>query len=265
MKSLSAVILAAGKGTRMGSDLPKCAHRVAARPMVRWVADACAEAGCTRVIIVVGHGREIVKSALEGFQADHPGVALDFALQAEQHGTGHAVACAAHLFTNEIRTGGHDVFVLAGDGPLIRAETLKTLVDRHEADRASATLATSTIKDPAGYGRIVRDESGDFLDIVEHKNATQQQLEICEINPSYYCFDVKALFDTLDQLTPDEGTGERFITDVPKLLMQQGKAVSVVDAVPAEDVLSINTPDQLAQVERVLEQRLARTGKVNAR
>lgn len=265
MKSLSAIILAAGKGTRMGSDLPKCAHRVAARPMVRWVADACAEAGCTRVIVVVGHGREVVKSALEGFQADHPGVSLDFALQAEQHGTGHAVACAGHLFTNEIRTGGHDVFVLAGDGPLIRAATLRTLVDRHEAERASATLATATIDDPTGYGRIVRDANGGFIDIVEHKNATMQQRAIREINPSYYCFDVKALFDSLDRLTPDAGSGERFITDVPKLLMCQGKTVSVVDAVPADDVLSINTPEQLAQVERVLEQRLARTGKVSER
>ncbi len=264
MKSLTAIILAAGKGTRMGSDLPKVAHRVAARPMVRWVADACAEAGCSRIIIVVGYRREIVRAALDGFESDHPGVALDFALQSEQHGTGHAVACAAHLFTTETRTQGHAVFVLAGDGPLIRTSTLCALRDRHDTDGASATLATATIDDPTGYGRIIRDETGAFFDIVEHGNASPEQRGIHEINPSYYCFDAQCLFDALGRLTPDAATGERFITDVPRLLLQSQRTVSIVDAVPAEDVLSINTPEQLAAVERVLQQRRAQTGKVNS-
>ena len=264
MKSLSAIILAAGKGTRMGSDMPKCAHRVAGRPMVRWVADACAEAGCSRVILVVGHGRDIVRAALDGFDQDHPDVTLDFALQSEQLGTGHAVASAAHLLTDEVRAPGHAVFVLAGDGPLIRAETLAALRDRHDTDHASATLATATIDDPTGYGRILRDDAGAFVDIVEHRNASPTQLAIREINPSYYCFDTQALFSTLDQLQTDEGSGERFITDVPRLMLQDGERVSVLDAVPAEDVLSINTPDQLAHVQRVLEARLSRVRKVGS-
>lgn len=250
MRTLSAIILAAGKGTRMNSDLPKVAHRVHGRAMVEWVADACVEAGCARVVVVVGYQQDVVRKLFHGARAE-------FAVQAEQHGTGHAVRCAEPLFERERAEPGHDVFVLAGDGPLIRAETLRTLLQRHRAAGASATLATSVIADPSGYGRIVRDADGRFRAIVEQKNATPEQLAIREVNPSYYCFDAMALFGALERVKRDAVSGEYYVTDVPALLMAEGKRVEVIDAVPPEDVLSINTPAQLAEVERILARRSA--------
>src|SRR5690606_25641766 len=171
-----AVILAAGKGTRMRSDLPKVVHPVAGRPMVEWVVDACRDAGFARVVLVVGHKQEVVREVF----ADREGI--DFAVQAEQRGTGHAVMCAADLLANV----EGEVVVLAGDGPLVRASTLSILLKTHrEADSgrgAACTIATSVVDDPAGYGRIVRDERGRFAAIVEEKDATDAQRAIREIN-----------------------------------------------------------------------------------
>jgi bifunctional UDP-N-acetylglucosamine pyrophosphorylase/glucosamine-1-phosphate N-acetyltransferase len=251
MTALSAIILAAGKGKRMQSDLPKVAHEVADRAMVRWVAEACAQAGCERIVLVVGHGQEIVRAIFEDWPAEAP--AIEYAVQDEQLGTGHAVQCALPHFSDDM---GGDVFVLAGDGPLIRAETLTQLHELHTQTSAQATMATSVIDDPTGYGRIARDGEGRFAAIVEHKNCTPEQLEICEINPSYYCFKTKEMFDGLQRVQRDENSGEWFLTDVPGLLLASGGRVEVIDAVPPEDVLSINTPDQLAAVDHVLRSRL---------
>ncbi len=252
MRSLSAIILAAGKGTRMKSDLPKVAHEVAGRPMVNWVADACAAAGCTRIVVVIGYQRDVVKRCLAGFSA--PGVTVGYALQEEQLGTGHAVMCARDAMGPSL--ANHDVFVLAGDGPLIRKETLTKLLDRHRSTNSAATLATSVIADPSGYGRIVRSASGGFSAIVEDKHCTGEQKKIREVNPSYYCFDAAALFDALQRVKRNEASGEYYVTDVPSLLMGAGKRVEVIDAVPPEDVLSINTLEQLAEVDGVLRRRL---------
>lgn len=242
--------MAAGKGTRMQSDLPKVVHEVADRPMVCHVVDACLRAGCDRVIIIVGYEQARVRTALGGF-----GGRLAFAVQGEQLGTGHAVSCA------EAALEGLDpatpVLVLAGDGPLIRAETLAELLARHASTGASATLATSVIADPAGYGRIVRDESGRFAAIVEQKNATPEQSAIREVNPSYYCFRLGSLREGLRRVQRDATSGEYYLTDVPTILMTMGERVEVIDAVPPEDVLSINTPEQLAEVDRILRDRLA--------
>ncbi|MDX2114476.1 MAG: NTP transferase domain-containing protein [Planctomycetota bacterium] len=253
MRSLSAIILAAGKGTRMNSDLPKVAHRVAGRSMVEWVAEACAAAGCARIVVVVGYQQQIVRDVMKGFSS--AGARVEFAVQEEQLGTGHAVRCAEGQFERERRDAGHDVFVLAGDGPLIRVETLRALLGRHRERSAAATLATSVIADPTGYGRIVRDERGQFRGIVEQKNATAEQRLIREVNPSYYCFDAQRLFGALERVTRDSVSGEYYITDVPALLMAGGERVEVIDAVPPEDVLSINTPEQLAEVDAIMRRR----------
>lgn len=259
--SLSAIILAAGMGKRMNSDLPKVLHPVGdpPRPMVQAVIDACRDAGCKRIVLVVGHRQELVRQAVVG-QGD-----VEFAEQPEQHGTGHAVRCAEHLFTRQIGMGrakGGDVFVLAGDGPLIRAETLRTLLQTHRQSAAAATLATSVIDDPAGYGRIVRDDAGRFTAIVEHKDCTPDQRSIREVNPSYYCFDVAALFTTLARVPRNPQSGEYYITDVPGMLLAEGDRVEVIPSVPPEDVLSVNTPEQLAEVDRIY--RARRAGKVGA-
>lgn len=235
-----AVILAAGKGTRMKSDLPKVVHPVAGRPMVCAVVEACKRVGCARVVVVVGYMQEKVREALTGMD-------VEFAVQSEQLGTGHAVMSAAPLLAGE----KGDVLVLAGDGPLIRPGTLRRLLHHHHSTGAAATLATSVIDDPTGYGRVVRGPDGRFSRIVEHKEATPEQKAIREINPSYYCFSGPALFSALSRVTRNASSGEYYLTDVPALMLAEGKRVELVDAVPPEDVLSINTPEELSKVDAI--------------
>ncbi len=251
-----AIILAAGKGTRMNSDLPKVVHPVGGAPMVHAVVNACREAGCTRIVLVVGYKQELVRSTFSGENAR----GIEFAEQTEQLGTGHAVQCCREVLSKEARSEHQPVFVLAGDGPLIRAKTLRTLLDRHRASHAAASLATSVIDDPTGYGRIARDASGKLVGIVEHKDCTPEQLKIREVNPSYYCFDARHLFETLATLKRNEKSGEYYITDVPTMLLSKGQRVEVIDAVPPEDVLSINNPTQLAEVDAIYRKRLQSGG-----
>jgi len=239
----------------MQSDLPKVAHPVGGRAMVCAVVDACLEAGCSRVVAVVGYGREHVESALSGYDS------VRFAMQAEQLGTGHAVLSAKNAIAD--LPGLTPVFVLAGDGPLIRPSTLRAMLERHLSTGASATLATSVIEDPTGYGRIVRDAQGRFNAIVEHRNATTEQQLIREVNPSYYCFALDALYKCLGRLGKDSVSGEYYITDVPGMMQSDGLVVEVIDAVPPEDVLSINTPEQLAEVDRIYRSRT--TSQADAR
>ncbi|MFO0894245.1 MAG: NTP transferase domain-containing protein [Phycisphaerales bacterium] len=244
----SAIIMAAGKGTRMNSDLPKVMHPVAGRPMVHWVVDAAFEAGAGTVVLVVGHGAETVEAAFAGERRD-----VRFVLQQPQLGTGHAVDQARPLF--EQGRLGAQCLVLCGDGPLIRAETLRTLLGAHRAASAGATLATGVLPDPSGYGRIVRTPAGGLARIVEEKDASAEERAIREVNPSYYCFDTAALFGALRRVDNRNRAGEYYLTDVFPLLAAEGRPVVVVDAVPAEDVQSINTPAQLADVDRILRAR----------
>ena len=240
-----AIILAAGQGTRMGSDLPKVLLDVAGHPMLWWVVNACRQAGVARCIIVIGYRGELVRQVMEPFED------CLFVEQTEPLGTGHATQMAQPLFEDTHR----QVFVLAGDGPLIRPQTLDRLLQTHRATAAAATLATAVIDQPEGYGRIVRNGDGSFQAIVEQKDASPQQLEIREINPSYYCFASHLLFDALSRVGNDNRQHEFYLTDVPALLQADDRLVTVVDAVPADDVLSINTPEQLEQVDRILQQR----------
>jgi bifunctional UDP-N-acetylglucosamine pyrophosphorylase / glucosamine-1-phosphate N-acetyltransferase len=248
----TAIILGAGLGKRMRSDMPKVLHPIGGRPMVCAVVDACREAGCRRIVLVVGYKQELVREAMAGPQWVGRGD-IEFAVQAEQLGTGHAVRCAESLFSREKAAPGNDVFVLAGDGPLIRGSTLTQLLARHRAAGALASLATSVIDDPTGYGRIVREKAPPhaFKAIVEHKECSPEQLNIREVNPSYYCFDARALFDCLSRVERNPASGEFYITDVPGMLLNEGKRVEVIAAVPPEDVLSINTPEQLADVDKI--------------
>jgi len=250
--TLSAIVLAAGKGTRMKSELPKVMHHAAGKPMVTWVVKASRDAGATAVVLVVGHMAQLVEDA---FGDTNP--ACHFVRQNPQLGTGHAVDQARALA--ERGALGEHCFVLCGDGPLIRAETLQKLLQKHLAANASASLATSVVQDATGYGRIQRDANGNFQRIVEQKDATTAQLAIREINPSYYLFRTVDLFDALTRVTNQNASGEYYITDVFELLLKDGRRVEVVDAVPPEDVLSVNTPEQLAEVDAILRQRLGHT------
>jgi len=248
-RRLGAVVLAAGKGTRMGSDMAKVLHPAAGQPMVRWVVDAVRAVGADPVVLVVGHQAERVESLFAG-ESD-----IKFVTQHQQLGTGHAVDQARNAVLD---SGVDDVLVLYGDGPLIRPQTLRTLLERHRQHDAAATLATAQLENPTGYGRIVRDDDGRFLAIREQRDANEGELAIREINPGYCCFAARPLFDALDRVGSANASGEKYLTDVFEVLLADGHRVEVVDAVPPEDVLSVNTPEQLATVDAILAGRVAK-------
>ena len=243
-KPLAAIILAAGKGTRMNSDLPKVLHPVLDKPMVGWVVEAVKEAGCQRVILVIGHGAEQVKHSIPN---------CEYVTQEPQLGTGHAVM----VCEDTLKDFDGDILVLGGDGPLLRSSTIDAMMDLHRNTNAVATLATSIIPEPTGYGRIVRDGENRFEAIIEHKNATPEQLKIHEVYPSYALFDAKALWNCLRELKPNELTNEYYLTEVPRMLKEQNAVIEIVNAVEPEDTLSINTPEQLEEVESILRTREA--------
>jgi bifunctional UDP-N-acetylglucosamine pyrophosphorylase/glucosamine-1-phosphate N-acetyltransferase/UDP-N-acetylglucosamine pyrophosphorylase len=241
--STSAVILAAGKGTRMKSDLPKVLHKVMGRPMLSYVIDACRAAGCDRLIVVIGYEAEVVRSAFAGM--DHE---IRWVEQREQLGTGHAVM----VCREELAGLSGPVLVLAGDGPLVRSATLRELLETHRTSGAACTLATSILDDPGRYGRIIRDLNGDLAGIVEYLDSTDAQRAIREVNVSMYCFDAAALREVIGKLDNNNAKGEYYLTDVLGLLRKAGRKLAAVPAVPPQEVISINDVEELRQVEAVL-------------
>ncbi|MBA4106923.1 MAG: glycosyl transferase family 2 [Pirellula sp.] len=237
-----AIVLAAGKGTRMKSELPKVLVPVAGRPMVRYVIDALRAAGVNRIVVVVGYRADLVRAELAGV----PGI--EFADQTEQLGTGHAVMmCREHL-------ASHDgpVVVVAGDSPMLQADSIATLLAEATARHTACLLGTVRRDNPTGYGRIIRNAAGDFTGIVEEKDATPEQRAITEINVSTYVFNAKELLAALDQLRADNSQREYYITDCPAILLAAGKPVAALDVLKPCEALSINSPEELAQVEKVM-------------
>jgi len=240
-----AIILAAGVSSRMRTALPKVLHEVCGRPMLAYVLDACRAVGIGRIFVVVGYGAEQVRERFAG------GADIIWVHQREQKGTAHAVLCCrGHLANFEGET-----LVLCGDGPLIRAETLKALIEKHEAEKATATLATAILEEPTGYGRIVRDASGNIQGIVEHKDCTEEQLAIQEVNPSYYLFNNKILFEVLDKITPDNAKQEYYLTDAVALIIAAGFKVAAVTAVMPEEAMGVNSRGQLSEANRIMQRR----------
>lgn len=240
-----AVILAAGQGTRMNSDRPKVLHEVRGRPMVEYVLDAARDAGVSRLIVVVGHKAEEVRAALAG-HAD-----VEFALQAEQHGTGHAVQMC------EPQLAGHDgpVLVLAGDTPLLKSETLRSLLDEQHNRDAACVIGTATTEANEGLGRIVRDAEGEFLRIVEQKDATPEDAAIQEINTGCYTFDCASLLSALSRIQSNNKQDELYLTDCPAVLKADGRTVVAACRFDIVEAMGVNTQAQLAEVERVLNNR----------
>lgn len=243
MSELTAVILAAGKGTRMKSALPKVLHKVGGKPMVQHVLDAAKTAGAVQNIVVIGFGAESVQQAI-GSQAE-------FAIQAEQLGTGHAVMQTKDMLANAQGT----IMVLCGDTPLLRGELLLKLYQQHQAQGAKATVLTAVMPDPSGYGRVIRGQDQQVLRIVEQKDAPPGELGVNEINTGIYCFEAKALFAALAGITPDNNQGEYYLTDVIGILVNQGDTVWAVAADDYQDTMGINSRVQLAEAEQILRKR----------
>ena len=239
----SAVILAAGKGVRMCSQLPKVVHRVAGKPMVVHVTEAVREAGVDRIILVVGHGRHTVEGLF-------PPGAVEFAVQEEQLGTGHA------LLQAEEKVGEDDtILVLAGDTPLLQSSTLKALIDYHLGSGAVATVLSTRVENPYGYGRIIRDPHGAFQCIVEEKDADAEQKLIGEINSGMYCLQVKDTFSALAGIGAQNAQGEYYLTEILKILKDNGKIVEALLLDAQEDMYGINNRVQLAQAEEIIRRR----------
>ena len=239
---IETIILAAGKGTRMKSKLPKVLHKVGGKPMLQKVIDAAKAAGSNREVVVIGSGAELVEEKISG---------VEFALQAEQLGTGHAVLCAKEKFANSSGT----VLILCGDTPLVTGELLSGLVREHQEKNFAATVLTAKMPDATGYGRIIREADGTFKKIVEHKDATDTEKNIREVNSGIYCFNAKKLFETLGKVKNDNAQGEYYLPDVLTLLKNAGEKIGAVVADDYTETLGINSRVQLAEAEKILRQR----------
>ncbi len=239
----TALILAAGEGTRMRSSLPKVAHRILGVPMVQHVVEAARAAGCERIVVVTGHGAETVEALLDG---------VECARQDRQLGTGHAVMCAREALG--AITGS--LVVLSGDTPLITAETIRSLVAERDRHGAGAAVLTAVMDDPTGYGRIVRDEEGDIAAIVEQKDCDNAHIAIREVNTGTYCFDAEALLGDLDRLTTDNAQGEFYLTDMVAHLRDESRSVIPVPAHDASEALGVNTRVHLAEAAKAMQRRI---------
>jgi len=243
LNKVQCIILAAGQGTRMKSSRPKVLHAIAGQPMVQYVIDAARSIGSARPIVVVGHEADQVKQAI--------GADVEFALQSPQLGTGHAVMCARE----QIDPAGERVVVLYGDTPFITADTLRRLIAAHTQSGAAVSLITFRPADPALYGRIIRDDHGRIVDIVEYKEAAPAQREIREVNSGIFCYQTRWLLSHLDRLQPRSGHGELYLTDLVSLAAREGAVVASAECDEAE-VLGINDRAQLAQAEQVMRARI---------
>jgi len=244
-----AVVMAAGKGTRMKSELPKVLIPVCGRPMIHYVLDALEAAGIDQSIVVIGYGADLVRSELASREAQGTN-RLTFALQEEQLGTGHAVmVCRDQL-------ADHDgpVLIVAGDSPMMQPESIVALLAEFDRTRPACLLGTSTKADPGGLGRVVRDAKGNFTGIVEEKDATAEQRRITEVNLSCYVFNCRDLLAALAELKADNAQREYYITDCPGLLLRQGKQVRALNVLKPCEALSINNMAELATVEQALRQ-----------
>ena len=238
-----ALILAAGQGKRIKSDIPKVLHKVCGKEMVNHVIDNMRKACIQDVNVIVGKGAELVK---EGTKSR----CVSYSLQEEQLGTGHAVKCAKSFLEGKDGV----VAIFAGDAPLTKVETIEKLMNEHIEKNNSATLLSAFVDDPTGYGRIIRN-GDEVVKIVEHKDCNEEELKVNEMNAAMYCFDIKELLSSLEKLSNNNSQGEYYLTDVIGILKEAGKRVGAVVA-DYEDTIGVNSRDQLAEAEEILRSRI---------
>ncbi len=243
--SATALILAAGEGTRMKSETPKVAHRVLGVPMIRLVVEAARSAGCERIVTVTGHKAEAVEALIED---------VSCVRQDRQLGTGHAVMCAREALS----PAAGSLLVLSGDTPLMTSETIAGLAAMRESGGSAVTVLTAAVPDPTGYGRIIRDRDGEVAAIVEEKDCTPEQRRVTEINTGTYCFDAEVLFAHLDRLTTANAQGEYYLTDMIRVFSEEGLTVSAMQTDDPLETLGVNSRLQLAEASSILQARINR-------
>lgn len=243
MKACYGLILAAGEGKRMKSRLPKVLHKVCGKPMIDYIIQSVNGAEAKDTVVVVGHKADIVKG--------HLGDKVKTAFQDKQLGTGHAVMCCEEFLASKDGI----VIVLAGDGPLITKETISKVFDYHNENGSSATILTADAPDPTGLGRIVRDENGEIRKIVEHKDASESEREITEVNSSNYCFEIKDLLSALKKINNNNAQGEYYLTDAIEILKNEGKKVLAYKT-DFKEFMAVNSRDQLALASTAMKERI---------
>ncbi len=245
MSKLKAVILAAGKGTRMKSDLPKVVHTIDGKCLVDYAIEAAKGAGADEVCLVVGYKSDVVKESIQNKD-------VAFVMQEEQLGTGHAVKCAKEFMGEDGQT-----MILFGDTPLITAKTLKNLADYHKEKGNTVTVLSAMMEDPTGYGRIIRDEKGNFVKSVEHKDANEKELASHEVNSGMYIFDTKELKEALEKITPNNAQGEYYLPDTLTIIKEKGLRVDAYALDDPEDITGVNDQEQLKAATEIIHARKA--------
>jgi len=244
MSNRYAIILAAGQGTRMKSKLYKVLHPVCGKPMVQHVVDQVKQLRTEEIVTVIGHGAELVQDQL--------GASSQYALQDKQLGTAHAVMQAEQTLAGKAGT----TLVICGDTPLIKAETMEALISIHEEAGAKATILTAAADNPAGYGRVIRNELGQVQKIVEHKDANESELTVKEINTGTYCFDNEALFNALKKVSNENVQGEYYLPDVIEILKAQGEVVTAYQTNDFNETMGVNDRIALSEAEKIMRKRI---------
>jgi len=237
---LATAIMAAGKGTRMKSDLPKVLHLVDDKPMVSHVIELSRRVGSERIILILGHKKEMVIDAVKNENVEH-------VVQEPQLGTGHAVQQTYPLLKDFIGS----VLVLSGDVPLLRESTIKKMIDIQTKGKHGATVLTAIFDEPFGYGRVVRSEKDTLDKIVEHKDCTEEELKIKEINAGIYIFDAESLFPALDKISNDNNQNEYYLPDALKYIAESGKSIALHITNEPTEISGVNTVEQLAELNLI--------------
>ncbi len=240
--TIAIIVLAAGLGKRMKSNLAKVLHKICDKPMIEYVLDTLSFFLSAKIIVVVGHQAEEVTRLLKDRK-------VEIVLQKEQLGTGHAVAQTEKVLSDF----EGDILVLCGDTPLLKMDTLERLIQTHQQSQATITILIATLNDPTGYGRIVTDSSGKVCKIIEEKDATQQEKAINLVNTGTYCFKSEKLFATLKKMTTNNKQREFYLTDVVGILKEKGEKIVALETSNSIEVMGINTQDDIKRVEKVIE------------
>ena len=238
---LATIILAAGKGTRMKSDLAKVLHPIDGKPMLSFPVAVAREVGSREVVVIVGYQAELIEEVMKD-------EGLVFITQKEQLGTGHAVLQARGHF----RSFEGTILILCGDVPLLRSRTVRELIAFHRAERAAVTVMTTVLEDPAGYGRVVKSGGGGIVKIVEARDATEEERQIREINTGIYCAEAPFLFEAVGEIDNHNAQGEFYLTDIVAVALRKGKKACSFIAADHREVMGINTQGELEEAEKVL-------------